>query len=304
MGSASPPRQLDIFADSRDVMLRNDAVSALTGHDAAAASIHCQTLNAEFPDDANLPALQGLIKALREFQAAAQTPAPNLAAVSVERERLAREYAPIAQQAMGLVAGRAWLLPLWCALAKRSEQLAFDPAWPEDHAAALWLRGHDWAAAAQAVQRIASWRRIPWPLMWMTSARYQLDGLNACWPLLAELAWMAPQRLAQVLDDVKDSLLIRLRQEFDAKFDSEGDTADLSCDLSWFPAWLLCAKPALSEHLGLAQPGQHSEAENGLRLMLTLLHLEKQGRHQELVLKRRQLRDLHAGLWRAYMATR
>ncbi len=300
MGSASPPRQLDIFADSRDVMLRNDVVSALAGHDAAAASSHCQTLNAEFPDDANLPALQGLINALQQLQAAAQTPAPNLAAVSVERERLVREYAPAAQQAMGPVAGPAWMLPFWCALAKRSEHLAFDPTSPEDHAAAQWLRGHDWAAAAQAVQRIASWRRIPWPLMWMTSARYRLDGLNACWPLLAELAWMAPQRLAQVLDEVKDSLLNRLRQEFDARFDGDGDMADLS----WFPAWLLCAKPALFEQLGLAQPGQHSAAENGMRLMLTLLHLEKQGRHQELVHKRRQLRDLHAGLWRAYMATR
>jgi hypothetical protein len=123
-GSASPPRQLDIFADSRDVMLRNDVVSALTGHDAAAASIHCQTLNAEFPDDASLPALQSLITALQQFQAAAQTPAPNLAAVSLERERLAREYAPAAQQAMGLVAGQAWMLPMWCALAQRCEHLA------------------------------------------------------------------------------------------------------------------------------------------------------------------------------------
>jgi hypothetical protein len=300
MGSASPPRQLDIFADSRDLMLRNDVVSALAARDGAAAFSHCLRLSEEFPHDDNLPALLGLIDALQQFQAVALTPAADVAAVSLDRDKLRRECEPAAQQTMGSVAGQAWMLPFWCALAKRCEHLGFDPASPEDHAAALWLRGHDWAAAAQAVQRIASWRRIPWPLTWMTSARYRLDGLNACWPLLAELAWMAPLRLAQLLDDVQDSLLNRLRQEFDASFDGDADTADLS----WFPAWLLCAKPALSEHLGLAQAGQHSAAENGMRLMVTLLHLEKQGRHPELVHKRRQLRDLHAGLWRAYMATR
>jgi hypothetical protein len=300
MGSESPPRQLDIFADSRDVMLRNDTVLALAGHDAAAAARHCIALGEEFPQDPHLPALRPLIDALRQLQATALTPAPQLAAVTRERETLEAEVAPAAHHAMGADVGRAWLLAFWCALAQRSEALAFDAACPEDHAAALWLRGRDWAAAAHAVQRIASWRRMPWPLLWMTHARYRLEGLDPCWPLIAELAWLAPPRLARLLSDISDPLLNRLRTQFDASFEGEGQVADLA----WFPAWLLCAKPALATHLGLAQAGQHSAAETGLRMLLALLLLEKQGRHQELVHRRRQLRDLHAGLYAAYMATR
>jgi hypothetical protein len=42
--------------------------------------------------------------------------------------------------------------------------------------AALYLRGAVWAQAAQAVERIASWRRIPQPLEWMVQARWRTQG--------------------------------------------------------------------------------------------------------------------------------
>jgi hypothetical protein len=41
-----------------------------------------------------------------------------------------------------------------------------------------------------------------------------------------------------------------------------------------------------------------------MRLVLELLGLERQGRHAELVQRRRALRDLHAPLYAAYMSTR
>jgi hypothetical protein len=43
--------QLDIFNDSRDVMLRNDALSALQRYDAAGARRALQALANEYPDD-------------------------------------------------------------------------------------------------------------------------------------------------------------------------------------------------------------------------------------------------------------
>jgi len=58
----------------------------------------------------------------------------------------------------------------------------------EHHAAALWLRAGDWAAAREAVELIEAWRRIPAPLAWMAEARYRTEGLEAAWPLLTELA--------------------------------------------------------------------------------------------------------------------
>lgn len=43
--------QLDIFSDSRDVMLRNDVLSALQRYDAAGARRALQALANEYPDD-------------------------------------------------------------------------------------------------------------------------------------------------------------------------------------------------------------------------------------------------------------
>jgi hypothetical protein len=41
-----------------------------------------------------------------------------------------------------------------------------------------------------------------------------------------------------------------------------------------------------------------------MRLVVELLGLERQGRHAELMQRRRALRDLHGDLYAAYMATR
>ena len=78
-------------------------------------------------------------------------------------------------------------------------------------------------AAADAVARIASWRRIPAPLAWMCEARWLLDGLDTCWGLLAELAWLAPARFDALLQRRADPLLQRLRRQFDQGFEGSGD---------------------------------------------------------------------------------
>ncbi len=41
-----------------------------------------------------------------------------------------------------------------------------------------------------------------------------------------------------------------------------------------------------------------------MRLLLDLLHLERQGRQRDLVEQRRRLRDLQPALFAAYMASR
>jgi len=217
-----------------------------------------------------------------------------------ERHALAQEVQTAARQALGAEAGDAWLCPLWATLAARCERLPFDATRADDHAAALWLRAGRWQAAAQAVQRIESWRRIPAPLAWMLEARLRPGGVDDCWALLAELAWLAPSRMEALLRHWRDPLLLRLHKRFEAEFDADAQAADMA----WFPAWLLTQTPALAPHLAQAQPGQHSQAERGMRLMLELLGLERQGRHRDIVQHRRALRDLHAPLYAAYMATR
>ena len=191
----------------------------------------------------------------------------------------------------------SWPASFGCA---RCERLPFNPARPDDHAAALYLSGGHWQAVVQAVLAIESWRRVPTPLAWMAEARCRLDGPDAAWALLAELAWLAPARLDALLRSVQDPLLGRLHKRFEAEFDSDAPHVEWA----WFPAWLLTQTPALAPHLAQAQPGQHSQAERGMRLTLELLGLERQGRHHDIVQRRRSLRDLHAPLYAAYMATR
>lgn len=134
----------------------------------------------------------------------------------------------------------------------------------------------------------------------MAEARHHIDGLDAAWPLLVELAWLAPKRFDAVSRVLADASLDRLRKRFDAAFEGEGSVADLT----WFPTWLLIDMPKLAGVVGRAQPSLQEPPERAMRLLLDLLELERQGRHHDLVARRRQLRGLNASLYALYMATR
>ncbi len=289
--------QLDIFEHSRDLMLRNDVLHALQRRDAAAAQTAMAQLQAEYPFDAALPDLGRLQHALARSSAPAFA---DHAAASQALRQLRDELAPAAQRLLGTADGNAWMRPVWRQSARQVAALEFRAEQADDDAAALWLLAGDAASAATAVERIESWRRIPAPLEWMCEARWRLQGLDASWGLLAELAWLAPTRLDALLQRLADPLLQRLRRQFDAGFEAEGDAPAMA----WFPAWVLTEKPALAPLLGQAQPGLQTDAERAMRLLLDLLHLERQGRQRDLVEQRRHLRDLQPALFRAYMATR
>jgi hypothetical protein len=289
--------QLDIFEHSRDTMLRNDALQALQQRNPAAVRAAAQRLAAEYPGDRSLPDLERLADVLESaVPLAFDAPAAAAQALQLLRDQIA----PASQRLLGNIDGSTWLKPLWQQMARRAATLDFRADQPDCHAASLWLLAGEPASAADAVERIASWRRIPAPLQWMCEARWQLQGLDASWGLLAELAWLAPARFDALAQRRADPLLQRLRRQFDQCFEGNGDTTDLA----WFPAWALIEKPALAPLLGQAQPGLQNEPERGMRLLLDLLHLERLGRQRDLIEQRRRLRDLHQGLFAAYMATR
>ena len=288
--------QLDIFADSREVMLRNDVLDALQRREAAAAAAAWDALHREFADDETAITLAVLIEAL----APAECALPDPAAVRASRLHMTEQVAPAALRVFGDSAAVAWLAPLWSRLAERAAGQPFRAGHGEDHAAALWLRAGDWPAAAQAVARVESWRRIPAPLGWMAEARYRLEGLDAIWAMLAELAWLSPGRFDDLRRRLADPLLDRLHARFEASYEGEGRTSDLA----WFPAWALTETPALAPLLGQAQPSQQAAPEQAMRLLLDLLALERQGRHRDLVERRKDLRGLNPALFAAYIRTR
>jgi hypothetical protein len=293
--------QLDIFDHGRDLMLRNDVLAALERRDAAAARAARQDLLEEYPDDASLATLALLVDALERSAGPAFVAHEALRAA---RRWVANDVTPAARRSFDAPAAAAWLAGLWRDLAQRAAPLPFCAECSDEHAAALWLLAGDWPAAIDTVARIQSWRRSPAPLAWMAEARWRHDGLDAVWPLLAELAWLAPDRFDTLTRQLADPVIQALRRRFDSEFEPDTDEASDAASLAWFPAWVLTDKPALAPLLGPARPGSDGAPERGLRLMLELLALERQGNHREIVQRRKDLRDTQATLYAAYLKTR
>ena len=296
-GSPEQPMQLDIFAHSRDVMLRNDVVDALAQRDASAARAAWRILDKDFPIDDALPAFAVLIEAVERRTGVVFV---DHDAAAEARRVLNDQVAPAALRVFGAQAGAHWMVPLWRDAALGAARLAYRSDHGEDHAAPLWLQAGDWQAAADAVARIESWRRIPVPLAWMIEARYRLADLEAAWALLAELAWLSPRRFGELTRRLADPSLNGLRHQFDANFEGDGSVVDLV----WFPAWVLTEKAGLARWLGEAQPSRDGAPERVMRLLIELIGLERQGRHHDVVERRKALRDMHPILYGAYMKSR
>jgi hypothetical protein len=172
---------------------------------------------------------------VRELEGGSTAPFADHAALAIARRQLEDEVASAARRVLPAQAVQPWLAPYWQALAARAATLPFRgdaDSHAGNHAAPLWLRAGDWAAASDAVERIESWWRIPAPLAWMTEARYRTEGLDAAWPLLAELAWLVPAWFTPLLRILSDASLDALRRRFDAEFPGSGQLDDYA----WFPA--------------------------------------------------------------------
>lgn len=294
------PRQLDIFEDSRDVMLRNDLAQALVDGRAEQASRIAAQLSAEYGADPVLAPAAELIAHLRaqQSQAARRLDADTLAQA---RQKLDDVVVKAAIAVLGSREASRWLATQWRWLAGRAEGIAWDPAHADVHPAALYLRAQDWAQAAAAVAGIASWRRIPTPLLWMACARWHGDGPDAAWSLLAEALWLAPGRAAALLRTLADRDLDRLVDRFDEHFDP---AAGPDAQWAWLPAFALVALPRLAVALQSANPPAESAPAQGFQLVQALLRLERHGRHHDIVSYRARLRALSAPLFSAYMSTR
>ncbi|MDZ4253894.1 MAG: hypothetical protein U1A72_15095 [Sulfuritalea sp.] len=287
--------QLDIFEHSRDVVLRNATIDALRLRDVGAGARALAALLAEYPADPLLPAF-GLL--CEKLQSPISTPLAREAAVALLRET-GGAVAAAAHEVFGKPA-QAWLAPLWAELAAAIVRYPLDSDNEELHAAPLLLRAGRWSDADAMIESIASWRRQPAPLAWMIEARGRSGDFDAIWPLLAELAWMAPRRAQALAPRLELPELDRLVRGFDAEFEGEGAAEDFA----WFPAWVLIADRRRAAGLRQAQDGAHTRPEACARIILGLLALERQGRHAELVEGRRKLREAHPVLFARYMQDR
>jgi hypothetical protein len=284
---------------SGDVRLRNDIIEALCAHDANAMRKAIDRLRADFPDDASTDDFEHLFFELSALNQRGRS-AP---AIAQQVERIGVQLLPPLRKMVGVEAAQRWIRPVYGDLARAACGQAFSRDLANAHAAGLFLRAGELAMARSAVAEISSWRRIPEPLAWMAEIALRESISAEFWPLLAELAWIAPALLDDLLADLPahgaSVLVFRLYREFSAEadIDSENDEA------AWFPAWLLVEHSELLPFLRTAHPHNSGPARSAA-LLIDLLIGERQGTLPSLVEKRKQLRDLAPVLFRRYMAQR
>ncbi len=288
--------QLDLFIDSRAVVLANEVVTALLARDAPRARERLDAMRRDAHDHPSLPALSALAYALAQWRTPAREPAPIAHLVA----QLESEFRPAAEAGLGPEAP-LFLVPFFRELAAVADGLSYDRGNPTAYRAGLCLRCGDFSGAEQAALAIANWSETPDALHWLTVARYRLRGLDAARASLFVLAWRQPARLAMVLAELADELLDRQWRAFERACDWDDI---LEADLpSWFPAWYLVEHPAAGKDLADASfPG--SAAAQAARLLLRLFDAERQGNSRTLVGLRARLRSLNPDLFSLYMARR
>ena len=223
--------QLDLFNDGRDVMLTNDVIAALHKRDTAAGRRALLILSAEFPRVETLSAMTILLETLH---APVNRFADHEASASALLVMVTR-VAPAAHVVLGGAQAGEWLAPLWLSMANAAAALPFKAEMPNTHAAHFLLQGGAWEAAEAAVTAIASWRRMPVPLAWMTEARFYQRGLECVWSYLFELAWIDAGEFVALIHRLNAPPLNKLLNEFAAL---EGDA-----DPKQLP--LVCSSPRM-----------------------------------------------------------
>jgi hypothetical protein len=296
--------QFDLFADSEGTSRRNALADAIAAGHLEAADRELAGLVAHAPDDRLIGPAAMLLQAMH--QGLGTPPGPGPASLAVLRDgrcQLEQRLEPAARQ---VLADRAelWIAARWAWLAGQAEPANYDPASADVHPAALWLAARQPARARAAVAAINSWRRIPIPLGWMLRAELAAGtpaALEAVWPLVAELAWLAPQRLAGLVAERAHAGLTQHGTAFVQRFRGlDGDD-----DWAWFPAWLLIDEPRLVVLFDGATATTPGEASEAFAVLRALSRLEGQaGRHADRLDHRRRLQALSPVLFADYMALR
>ncbi|CAD6563027.1 hypothetical protein ACFQ3P_41235 [Paraburkholderia sabiae] len=138
-------QQLDIFADSRDVMLRDDVLEQLQRRDAVPARLALERLVSDYPVDGSLPAMRVLV---RELEDGSTAPFVDHAALANARQHLEDDVVPAARRVLPAQAVQPWLAPCWRALAARAASLAFRATEADGHTGITPRRCSCWRATA------------------------------------------------------------------------------------------------------------------------------------------------------------
>ena len=297
VGAASLKGQLDLFAHSRAVILRNALVDSLLERDSARASERLQQLRIEASGHPALDALGILCEALAKWPLATSGSADCAEMVAW----LDTEVAAAAASALGAAAA-TFMHSLWRELADSVASRPYDPAYPQSHCAHCYLRAGDAAAALKALSTIEGRDLDPVVLRWRTLARYRISGWRACRATLFTLALSQPRHLPEALAALADPALNEQWERFwlDCVW---LDPRELTAG-AWFPAWYLIGHPATRIDEPVVAASMDAPPARAFHATRLLLDLEPRGYGAALVSARAELRRIDARLFEHYMSRR
>ena len=288
--------QLDLFLDSRAVVLANEVVRAIDERDGVRATRYARELRAEAADYRTLWSLEILARALTEWQRPPRDATSILSAVALLEDVIA----PAARDAF---VGRAndVLTPFFRDLAEASRGLAYEPSHAKAHCAWLLLRCGDWEHAEEAALGIPGASGNSDALHWIAVARHRRRDLAAARPAIFALAWCDPPRLATLIEALQDDVLDR---DF-RRFNGACEWMDIGASElpAWFPAWYVLEHPAAADDLNFDEAAT-TPPVRAARLVARILERERQGDWKALVALRAQFRLLSVDLFSLYMAHR
>lgn len=286
--------QLDLFAHSREVTLRNDIIAALRAGDCSRCAQTIDSLATEYPQDRIIEPAKNLLAVMQQPYSSFRSHLDLAQALDKFQSQTVRN----ATITFGEAEAKLWLRPFYIALAEAASGLPYSPHAPNLHAAPLFLLAEQWAKADERTRAEVSWRRIPSTLAWAAQAGFHLRGLDETWPMLAELAWLDASRFVALCQTLPAPGL----QTAYAQFEREASAS--VGDAAWFPAWALIEHPDLRGLIRSADTSQRGPAETACNVIAALLSLERQGRHHELVAQRRILQNINPELFAHYMRHR
>ena len=281
---AADRRQLDLFHDSRELLIETGIRDALAQRRLADARDRIAELMHHNPRHRQL---RGYLQLLQVADEGEQAEADDGVAIRLE---ILDDIEPLARELLGHQA-RDFLSALWAGFAQRLAEVAFDPAAPRLHASHAWLRAERWDAVRSTIEAEPDWRWQPDLVALHAEAAWRRRDPATARQDWAWLCWEHPdhaeRRLAAAtLPDP------RLRELWNAFEDM-----DDALEVEEFPAWLLLHDSSA----GVAVPPDRAPAdERGA--VYSLLHRLVSG--DDNIELRRQLDDMHPTLLRLFLASR
>ena len=275
--------QFDLFLDSADVIAENELRGALRVRNADEALRKLNELRARIPDHRALEPASTMIDALK-----AALPHDSNTALEC-LDRLEQEWTPAAKTLFD-AEGQEILAPLWRAAGLALESIRFDPERPDRHASRVYLECGDWRAALRVIQAEPNCENQPVLLERMARTLWQTDRTAQAIEQWFVLCWLEPEYFEGMLRNG------HIPTSFFLEHCNQAMNVDMEPELSveWYPAWVMLHEP------GLARSVQSRDAVTGPERVFDLIRELLLSSDEQLAL-RRELRDIHPGLFHYYL---